>query len=166
VERVDSEPHHGEVPGTEAFELRKGDAKPDQVVEVGDAPGMLISSALASEQLTRSGSPTIPALRSPTISHARRKSSSGSASGTKAAVLEDYNEEEDGDNNEDEDGFGDDFDDFEEGEEDAEFGDFDDGFQEQETIVSPTPRPVVASPSFVSSNLQDKMHFDDSRCDN
>lgn len=39
VEKVDSEPSHGEVPGTEAFELRKEDAEPDVVEEVGDAPG-------------------------------------------------------------------------------------------------------------------------------
>lgn len=38
VERVDSEPRHGEVPGTEAYEIRKGDAKPDEEVEVGDVP--------------------------------------------------------------------------------------------------------------------------------
>lgn len=36
VERVDSEPRHGEVPGTEAYDKRKGDAKPDEEVEVGD----------------------------------------------------------------------------------------------------------------------------------
>lgn len=29
ITRVDSKPSHGEVPGTEAFEIRKGDAKPD-----------------------------------------------------------------------------------------------------------------------------------------
>lgn len=48
-------------------------------------------------------------------------------------------------------GFGDDFDDFEEGEEDAEFDDFDDGFQEAEPAAvqtQPQPAPVV---SFVSS---------------
>jgi len=38
VEKVDSEPSHGEVPGTEAFEIRKGDAEPDIVEEVGDVP--------------------------------------------------------------------------------------------------------------------------------
>lgn len=39
VERVDSAPRHGEVPGTEAYELRKGDAKPDEEAEVEDVPG-------------------------------------------------------------------------------------------------------------------------------
>jgi hypothetical protein len=39
VEKVDSTPSRGEVPGTEAYELRKGDAEPDIVEEVGDVPG-------------------------------------------------------------------------------------------------------------------------------
>jgi len=36
VEMVESEPSHGEVPGTEAFEIRKGDAEPDVVEQVED----------------------------------------------------------------------------------------------------------------------------------
>lgn len=40
VERVDSEPSHGEVPGTAAYELRKEDAQPDDIIEVSDVPGM------------------------------------------------------------------------------------------------------------------------------
>lgn len=39
VERVDSTPSHGELPGTKAYELRKEDAKPDLVEEVGDVAG-------------------------------------------------------------------------------------------------------------------------------
>jgi hypothetical protein len=39
LEKVDSKPSHGEVPGTVAYELRKEDAKPDIVEEVEDAPG-------------------------------------------------------------------------------------------------------------------------------
>merc|ERR1712093_603445 len=39
VEKVDSSPRHGEVPGTKAYELRRGDAEPDIVEEVGEAPG-------------------------------------------------------------------------------------------------------------------------------
>jgi len=38
VEKVDSEPSHGEVPGTKAFEIRKGDAEPDIVEQVEDLP--------------------------------------------------------------------------------------------------------------------------------
>jgi hypothetical protein len=145
VERVDSTPSHGELPGTKAYELRKEDAKPDLVEEVGDATGKDISASRASERLTESGSPTSPAPRSPAISHARRKSS---AAGHKAdtAATDDYDEAEDGSDG----GFGDDFDDFEEGEEDAEFGDFDDGFQEA-APAPPPPQPIPVVPSFVSS---------------
>lgn len=39
VEKIDSSPRHGEVPGTKAYELRRGDAEPDIVEEVGEAPG-------------------------------------------------------------------------------------------------------------------------------
>jgi len=140
VEKVDSEPSHGEVPGTEAYELRKGDAEPDIIEEIGDAPGTHIQSPSTSERLTESGSPTGD--RSPNISHTRRKSSGAG----KQAGLGGYTEEEDGD-------FGDDFDDFEDGEDDAEFGEFDDGFQEAEPTQ--TSQALPAAPSFVSSNIQD-----------
>lgn len=50
VERVDSGPRHGEVPGTAAYEMRKEDAQPDDIVEVTDVSGMykLISKHLQS----------------------------------------------------------------------------------------------------------------------
>lgn len=43
VTKVDGEPSHGEVPGTEAHEIRKADAEPDAVEEKGDLPGKSIS---------------------------------------------------------------------------------------------------------------------------
>lgn len=36
ITRVDSQPSHGEVPGTEAFDLRRGDAKADIVEKSTD----------------------------------------------------------------------------------------------------------------------------------
>lgn len=36
VEKVDNEPSHGEVPGTEAHKLRQGDAIPDEVAIIPD----------------------------------------------------------------------------------------------------------------------------------
>jgi len=39
VEKVDSKPSHGEVPGTDAFRMRRQDAEPDEVEEIVDAPG-------------------------------------------------------------------------------------------------------------------------------
>ena len=38
ITRVDSNPSHGEIPGTDAFNMRKGDAKPDVVEKKGDIP--------------------------------------------------------------------------------------------------------------------------------
>jgi hypothetical protein len=138
VEKVDSEPSHGEVPGTKAFELRKEDAEPDIVEEVGDAPGKDARFSWISERLTESGSPTSRGDRSPI----NRKSPGAG----KETATDEYNEEEDGAD----DGFGDDFDDFEEGENDAEFGDFDDGFEESHAAAPPPPQPAAPTPSFVS----------------
>lgn len=151
VERVDSKLAHGEVPGTKAYELRRGDAQPDIVEEVGDLPGKDILMSLTSEPLTESGSPTVPAPRSPTVNHARRKSS---AAGKKGATVttDDYNEAEDGSDG----GFGDDFDEFEEGEEGEEFdefGEFDDGFQEA-APPAPPQQSIQITPSFVSSKYR------------
>lgn len=39
VEKVNSVPSHGEVPGTDTHKMRKGDAGPDMVEEVGDILG-------------------------------------------------------------------------------------------------------------------------------
>ncbi|CZS91241.1 uncharacterized protein RAG0_01959 [Rhynchosporium agropyri] len=126
VEKIDSSPRHGEVPGTKAYELRRGDAEPDIVEEVGDAPG----------------SPTSVGARSPTITHARRMSSAAGSKGTTPVMSDEYNEDEDGSDG----GFGDDFDDFEEGE-DAEFGDFDDGFQKAAS-TPPPPQSIPVAASF------------------
>ena len=39
ITKVDSKPSHGEIPGTDAFDKRKGDAKPDVVEKKGDVSG-------------------------------------------------------------------------------------------------------------------------------
>ena len=39
ITKVDSVPSHGEVPGTDAFAQRKGDAKPDAVEKIEDVSG-------------------------------------------------------------------------------------------------------------------------------
>jgi hypothetical protein len=137
VEKVDSEPSHGEVPGTKAFELRRGDAQPDLVEQIGDLPGMICSNPHPSERLTESGSPTSHGARSPTLTHSRRKTP---GAGSKA-LAGSHGAGADGD---EEDEFGDDFDEFEEGEDDAEFGDFDDGFQEAQ-IAATQSLPISAS---------------------
>lgn len=158
VERIDSKPSHGEVPGTEAYEKRAQDAQPDIIEEVGDIQGTDLSpSHMSSEPLTESGSPTSKSVRSSSISTIERNPSSTSENPTQdASTSLEYNEEEDGEAGG---GFGDDFDDFEEGG-DADFGDFDDGFQEPEAMVSPTPQSLpTVSPSFVSRIAIDEKLF-------
>ena len=39
VTRVDSTPSHGEVPGTNAYNIRTEDAQPDSIEKKGDVPG-------------------------------------------------------------------------------------------------------------------------------
>ncbi|KAI9817234.1 MAG: hypothetical protein M1827_001347 [Pycnora praestabilis] len=157
VSKVDMEPSHGEVPGTDAYEMRKSDAEPNIVEKKGDIEGkhFPIISSTSSERLTESGSPTPAMNRSPIQNYNRRKSSitqeSPAMSVSPMAIgchvagdLEEYNEEEDGEGEGEgdgegdgdgggdgaDDGFGDDFDEFEEGAVDDDFGDFDDGFQQ------------------------------------
>lgn len=137
VSKVDAEPSYGEVPGTDAYNMRKEDAEPDVVEEKGDVPGMRISYFVVStlrERLTESESPTSPLHRSDHRTFTRRKSTVGGS----PAIADDggfgpmpyevantYQADEG-----DEGVFGDDFDDFEEGEGDEEFGGFDEGVQE------------------------------------
>lgn len=44
VTKVDEQASHGEVPGTEAHEIRKADAEPDAIEKKSDLPGESISS--------------------------------------------------------------------------------------------------------------------------
>lgn len=151
ISRVDSEPAHGEVPGSAAFNQRKRDATPDTMEKVEDPPGKDTSFAINSGgRLTESESPTSSTSRSTHRSHVRRKESLSMNSGN---VDNDDIYAEDG-------GFGDDFDDFKEDEQrgDDDFGDFDDGFEEpmaaDEEESTETPGKASFSsplPSFVSS---------------
>ncbi|KAK7970778.1 hypothetical protein PG988_009851 [Apiospora saccharicola] len=204
VEKVDDEPSYGEVPGTEAYEKRIGDAAPDEVAvipdpetessakdattptldsqpvpktvvdETADAPGSTTqhyhedlrkadaapdyirkadgtgeaSTQPASLETTGQATDDVsesPALKSPS-KHRRRKSSAAKSMDASGEQTVDGGDE---DNDDD---FGDDFDDFEEGDEDADFGDFDDGFQQAEEDAPAAPPvgvpPSVSVPSF------------------
>lgn len=44
VTKVDSKPSHGEVSGTDAFDIRKADADPDEIDTKGDVSSKLFSS--------------------------------------------------------------------------------------------------------------------------
>ncbi|KAF9879267.1 hypothetical protein CkaCkLH20_03500 [Colletotrichum karsti] len=200
VEKVDDEPSYGEVPGTEAYRLREGDAEPDEIAiqenkseeetssepvppaspggqpipktvveEVpgssgphseeyeekrkADAPADLV---LKKEDDTKEGGsstdipPVSPALSAPPSSPRMRRKPSKNAlsSAPSSASLAPPPNGEDGDG--DDDDFGDDFDDFEEGEEaDGDFDDFEDGFQqpEFEAPAAPAPAPAPQIPS-------------------
>ena len=47
VEKVDDEPSYGEVPGTEAYKLRAGDAAPDEIAIAADETSSRTSSSTA-----------------------------------------------------------------------------------------------------------------------
>jgi hypothetical protein len=103
--------------------------------------------------VTESGSPTSHDNRSSSISSAPSSSSETPVDKPRVGAFPEYDESEDGDNDEDDGGFGDDFDDFEEGGEDAEFGDFDGGFQEAEAAPIPAAQSLpTITPSFVSAH--------------
>lgn len=149
VEKVDSVPSYGEVPGTEAFKKRTSDAIPDDVEETGDVSGTRSSSHTSlNDRLTEPGSPTSSTIRSSSITPLPQSLAEATSES------KDYDEEEDGD----ESGFGDDFDDFEEGGEDAEFGDFDDGFQEAGTPTAPVQSLPHVAASFVSDTVAHLKH--------
>lgn len=115
--------------------------EPDLTEEAKDGLGTS-TTALRVPRLTDPGSPTSIGIKSPTGTRARRTSSAASRNTAK----EGEDEDEDA-------GFGDDFDDFEEGEQDAEFDDFEEGFQEAEPAVVQSRQPPAPSPpvfSFVS----------------
>ncbi|KAG5947444.1 hypothetical protein E4U53_006422 [Claviceps sorghi] len=140
VEKLDSIPSYGEVPGTEAHNLRKADAQPDEIAVANE---FMEEDLEASIETPRQAVPI-------TVLEPVRSDSPGSPAPTRSLdveakpdfVLETATEsvettndtdetpeqKEQGDDFDDE--FGDDFDDFEEGAHDAEFDDFEDGFQQ------------------------------------
>ncbi|KAF6841122.1 hypothetical protein CPLU01_00683 [Colletotrichum plurivorum] len=208
VEKVDDEPSYGEVPGTEAYRLREGDAEPDEIAiqekkgdekpasddgrpttpggqpipktVVEEAPGstgphseeyeekrkadapadLVLKPKAEAEAEGGSGSsssvlpvdipPVSPALSAPPSSPRMRRKPSKNALSSAASngSLAPPPEAEDGEA--DDDDFGDDFDDFEEGgEADGDFDDFEDGFQEPE-FQAPAPAPAPSVPQILS----------------
>ncbi|KAI1497374.1 hypothetical protein F5X99DRAFT_421420 [Biscogniauxia marginata] len=120
--------------------LHQADATPDFIRKPdGTGEANPIPSSVDPTTQDTDDAPVPPALKSP-VTHHRRKSS--------AAKSINIGEGDTGDNDDD---FGDDFDEFEEGDEDADFGDFDDGFQQAEADLSAPPsagQPQVSIPSF------------------
>ncbi|KAL9615396.1 MAG: hypothetical protein Q9167_000224 [Letrouitia subvulpina] len=152
VTKVDEQPSHGEIPGTNAYDIRQSDAKPDVVVTKGDAPGKLKSSGSALQRAIDrvSGSPI--AADGGFGPMAYEESATGSSRSLQHEAPE---SDEEADRV-----AGDDFDDFEASAADEDFGDFDEPAPEP---PKPEPPPVSKSP-FVSryilaSELVTKMPF-------
>ncbi|KAI1736933.1 hypothetical protein F4680DRAFT_430622 [Xylaria scruposa] len=136
-----------DVPGSSTHDyhehLHQADATPD-IIRKPDGTSEANPFAAPLDVNTQDTDDTAvnQALKSPSTTHRRRKSSA-------ARSIASLRDEETNDNDDD---FGDDFDEFEEGDEDADFGDFDDGFQQAEepssTAQPMTSRPQVSIPSF------------------
>ncbi|WKT42856.1 Protein of unknown function DUF5102 [Fusarium oxysporum f. sp. vasinfectum] len=136
VEKVDDQPSHGEVPGTEAYEMRGQDAQPDEI-------------AIAPETGASQNAPSTPEIKAPTtiveeapgarsrshsIQYEERRKADASPDilvDSDGQVKEIQGESAHVDSNS---GTG-------EGNEDDDFDDFEDGFQEAET-----PAPTATQP--------------------
>ncbi|KAF2454613.1 hypothetical protein BDY21DRAFT_99499 [Lineolata rhizophorae] len=151
VEKVDDSPSHGDVPGTNAHELRKADATPDIVLKAPDPSHRPPhGSPTAAMNRYSSGDEQLPPVeRSPRDEDISLSSPSPASShGPVEHAQEPPGDNGDGGN------MGDEFDEFEEGggEDDDDFGDFDEGFQPTEEAESafdnssfakaPSPPPV------------------------
>lgn len=173
VERVDDKPAHGEVPGTAAYDMRKADAEPDEIRQAPQEASQTLEGMsnlpIPDPQhtnlvLTKEASPT---------SHDRSESITLPEEATILSILpirqqksiglqesiddarddqtipeqesidDEQNKKEEQEAFNDDDAFGDDFDDFEEGAEAGQddFDDFDDGFEQPEPLSDPVPVP-------------------------
>ncbi|KAL8799416.1 MAG: hypothetical protein Q9182_005901 [Xanthomendoza sp. 2 TL-2023] len=143
VTKVDEQPSHGEVPGTEAYDMRTEDAEPDVVETQGDPPGLPTSSIHRAPHST-------PQSRFPAV----RSDSQIAADGGFGPMPDDIKESSNKfssdapglDNDPADNEPGGDIDDFEAEGDDDDFGDFDDGF-EQPSIEPEPPRPELPSVS-------------------
>ena len=168
VEKVDDAPSHGEVPGTHAHDLRRADAEPDEIIKSPEKEGAsfkggysLQSSCSSSDRLNSEGSPTNSVNRSRSPSEPLRTAPliPSPSLQQQPASMDDATVEGD-DGGQDEDEFGDEFDEFEAGGEQEDFGEFDEGFEqpgfdaEDAGADSSNPLPVNPQPyPFVSRQL-------------
>ncbi|KFZ11141.1 hypothetical protein V502_07720, partial [Pseudogymnoascus sp. VKM F-4520 (FW-2644)] len=151
LEEVPPSPIRGHAHKPSTPKIYPADAQPDRVIHIPDS-GAASAEEEGDVSGTRPRSPTSPSAnesetRSRTSSSARPPSLSPPLPPpVDAGAIDEYDADADGDDDGDA-GFGDDFDDFEEGDEDAEFGDFDDGFQEA------VGQPVQSLPQIASLSL-------------
>ncbi|KAL8871586.1 MAG: hypothetical protein Q9174_002610 [Haloplaca sp. 1 TL-2023] len=149
VTKVDEEPRHGEVPGTEAYNMRTEDAEPDVVETKGDAPGLPTSVIPRSSLSSPRQRPSAVRRDSPIAADGgfgRMPDESDEASTAESSTQEQPGAPIEGN--------ADDFDDFEAGGEDDDFGDFDDGFEEPvaEPDIPKPEAPSLSKSPFVSSS--------------
>ncbi|KJZ73605.1 hypothetical protein HIM_06938 [Hirsutella minnesotensis 3608] len=145
VEKVDNDPCYGEVPGTEAHQMREKDAKPDQIAVFAEEDDPVTPLANGGNQVMETGDSSeaegVPLTVLEGAPDAGNQSYSEEFEAKRVAdAIPDVKITPEGhvlNNNDD---FGDDFDDFEEGGQDDDFDDFEDGFQA-------TPLPSAAPPA-------------------
>jgi hypothetical protein len=148
-------PAYGDVPGTEAFEKRRADAAPDVVLKSPSGERATDNPFAGKSRRPRNG-PPLTGKGSPTVSSCRSESEiprslpqlDAESTGTREVT------DDGGDEDEDE-GFGDDFDEFEEGQEGGDFGEFE-AFQNEaaeELSEVASSVPAVATPSIVSPDI-------------
>ncbi|KAK5109373.1 hypothetical protein LTR62_007039 [Meristemomyces frigidus] len=149
VERVDDKPAHGEVEGTFARELRLADAEPD---EVRRAPDITVDGGV--HEGREDDQPVEDEVQQQAWLHSVWETKQDET------MLEPGQEEDEA---EEDDGFGDDFDEFNEGGGDDDFGDFDEADEaetvDQQTEEAPkhiqptTPDLLAGLPPLNLSNL-------------
>ena len=168
AEKIDPDvPGYGDVPGTAAYEMRRADATPDEIVKspASDAApanvlkGMYVmppyscSMQVGGVHVLTEGTDRVDDDDEQDIDRDSIDLDGNDDPG--GGRNHDYDENEDGidDVDDDDGGFGDDFDDFAEGEEadadDDDFGDFDDGFQQAQP---PSQPPPSSQPNIVSTH--------------
>lgn len=144
MEKVDNEPSHGQVPGTEAYKQRERDALPDEIAVIPDGDAATpLASTLAEIPMTLLQEAPGPEPGSPSQEAEAKLAADAQPDVTLSA---------DGQVRGGADDFGDDFDDFEEGAQDHDFDDFGDGFQQATPLAvaaQPASSPHISSLSFV-----------------
>ncbi|KAG6038203.1 hypothetical protein E4U41_004455 [Claviceps citrina] len=164
VERIDSTPAHGEVPGTEAYNQRLADAQPDEIAVANDVveddfeasvetPRQEVPITVFEPVQSGDGASSPVPMRSPGVDAEpdivlQPPNDYEETTTDSKEIAEEEEEEEDQEKEEQSDDFGDDFDDFEEGAaHDEEFDDFEDGFQQPQPLPAASHGPQSALPS-------------------
>lgn len=157
LEEVPPSPIRGHARKPSTPKNHPADAQPDRVVHIPDSGPASAAEEEGDVSGTRPRSPTFPSAHESSEKKTRSRTSSAARPPSlspplpPAGAVDEYDADADGDEDGDA-GFGDDFDDFEEGDEDAEFGDFDDGFQEAGA------QPVQSLPQIASLSLVSDTH--------